>query len=51
MTNVTFMSFKGFMDGSWFLFLLVAAISRSYGKNMLFKKMNIPTITGIRNLN
>lgn len=41
-----FFDFTGLYDGSWLLFILVAAVSRSYGKNILFKKLQVPTITG-----
>lgn len=43
---VNFFDFHGLYDGSWLLFALVAALSRSYGKNALFKKLQVPTITG-----
>ena len=43
---VNFFDFKGLFDGSWLLFALVAALSRGYGKNILFKKLQIPTISG-----
>lgn len=44
--DVRFFDFTGLYDGSWLLFVLVAAVSRSYGKNAFFKKMQVPTITG-----
>lgn len=43
---VEFFDLTGLYDGSWLLFILVAAVSRSYGKNILFKKLQVPTITG-----
>ena len=43
---VNFFHLKGLYDGSWLLFILVAALSRGYGKNILFKRLGVPTITG-----
>ncbi len=41
-----FFDFDGLIDGSWWLFILVTAVSTSYGENELFNKLQIPTITG-----
>jgi Kef-type K+ transport system membrane component KefB len=43
---VEYFHLKGLYNGSWLLFILVAALSRGYGKNILFKKLGVPTITG-----
>lgn len=43
---VRFWHLHGLYDGSWLLFLLVAAVARNYGKNVLFLKLGVPTITG-----
>ena len=41
-----FISFDGFYSGAWFLFVLVVGLARSYGKNIIFKKLQLPTIIG-----
>ena len=42
-----YINFDGLYSGSWFLFVLVVGLARSYGKNIVFKKMQMPTIIGI----
>jgi Kef-type K+ transport system membrane component KefB len=44
--TIPFFHFDGLFDNSWLSFLLIAALSRISGKNVLFKKLGIPFITG-----
>lgn len=44
--SIPFFDFTGLFDQSWFLFLLVTLFTTTFGKNIVFQKLQIPVITG-----